>query len=86
LFHKHSVVLGIAYHESGVDGFKVAFVARIWETILRGRFGDLVESKLKSMQVRRIESSPMTKKYPELIVYNDKEMRFHPPKLAESKK
>ena len=42
--------------------------------------GDQFESWAKSYQIKKIESDPRTKKYPNLIVYNDRELRFHPPK------
>lgn len=38
------------------------------------------ENWAKKYQIKRIEKDPRTQKYPELIVYNDKELRFHPPK------
>jgi len=42
--------------------------------------GDWFERKVKLYQIKKIESDPRTKKYPDLIVYNDQELRFHPPK------
>jgi len=42
--------------------------------------GNWLEQRVKSYQIKKIESDPRTKKYPDLIVYNDKELRFHPPK------
>lgn len=42
--------------------------------------GDLFESWAKSYQIKKIESDTRTKRYPNLISYNDKELRFHPPK------
>jgi len=39
------------------------------------------ERWVRQYQIRKIESDPITKKYPNLIVYNDKELRFHPPSL-----
>lgn len=50
------------------------------EKILSGNSGDRIESWLKSLQIRKIESDSITEKYPDLIVYNDRELRFHPPK------
>ncbi|MFA4995804.1 MAG: nucleotidyltransferase domain-containing protein [Patescibacteria group bacterium] len=41
-----------------------------------------LEKLLKSYQIKKIESDPRTKKYPDLIVYNDRELRFHPPKSS----
>lgn len=50
------------------------------QRILELLFGDRFEGVVKRYQVRRIESDPRTKKYPDLIVFNDQELRFHPPK------
>jgi predicted nucleotidyltransferase len=50
------------------------------ELLLTNKFGDLVEAILKKWQIGSIEKDPRTKKYPDLIVYNDRELRFHPPK------
>ena len=52
----------------------------IWEFILSGYLGEIFENMVKRYQIKKIESSPITAKYPDLIVYNDKELRFHPPK------
>jgi len=49
------------------------------ERILAGWFGDRVEKKLKLWQIRKIEKDSRTRKYPNLIVFNDDELRFHPP-------
>jgi hypothetical protein len=54
--------------------------ARIWEKFLGGKMGDSFERFIKRAQIRRIERDPRTKKYPELICYDDRELRFHPPK------
>jgi predicted nucleotidyltransferase len=53
------------------------------ERILSGRFGDKLEDLLKRIQLAKINSDPRTKKYPDLIVANDGEIRAHPPKLNE---
>jgi hypothetical protein len=37
------------------------------------------ENWAKNYQIKKIEKDPRTKKYPNLIVYNDSELRFHPP-------
>lgn len=50
------------------------------EKCLAGRFGDWLENKLKIAQIRRIEKDDRTSMHPTLIVYSDKEARFHPPK------
>ena len=57
-------------------------LAKVSEFVLRGSFGDQVERFLKKLQVAKIETDPRTKKYPDLIRYNDQELRFHPPKQA----
>lgn len=43
-------------------------------------FGDWLELKLKNFQIKKIKSDPITARYPDLIVFNDHELRFHPPK------
>ena len=48
-------------------------------------FGDWFESWAKRYQIRHIKSDPRTKKYPDLIVFNDKELRFHPPNKLRKK-
>lgn len=53
--------------------------ASIIEKILSGRFGDWVERVVKNIQVRKINKDPKVKNYPQLIVVNDRELRFHPP-------
>lgn len=50
---------------------------------LNTQIGDWLEARLKSAQIIKIESDPITSKYPDLIVYNDKELRFHPPKFPK---
>ncbi|MFA7244343.1 MAG: nucleotidyltransferase domain-containing protein [Patescibacteria group bacterium] len=50
----------------------------------RTRLGNWFEEQLKAIQIRRIESDPITAKYPHLIVYNDQELRFHPPKFSKN--
>jgi predicted nucleotidyltransferase len=55
--------------------------AKILEYILRSSFGDWIERILKNIQVKKIERDPRAKKYPQLIVFSDKELRFHPPKI-----
>ena len=42
--------------------------------------GDRVEQMLKKIQLRKINRDPRTIKYPDYIVINDKELRFHSPK------
>ena len=51
---------------------------RFWEII----FGNRFEQWAKKYQIKKIESDPRTKKYPTLIVFSDKELRFHPPKAG----
>jgi hypothetical protein len=44
--------------------------------------GNRIEKMLKYLQIRKIEQDPITNRYPNLIVYNDLEARFHPPKMV----
>ncbi len=53
---------------------------RTIESILDGKFGDWLELRFKNLQIKLIEKDPRTKAFPELVVYNDQEARFHPPK------
>lgn len=41
------------------------------------------ESWARAYQVRKIEADPITKKFKEEIVYNDRELRFHPKKRGK---
>ncbi len=56
----------------------VTIIRSIFEFILTLWF----EEKVKKYQIKKIESDPRTKEYPNLIVYSDKELRFHPPTKA----
>lgn len=53
---------------------------RAIEKYLSGQFGQKLENYLKKIQYSRIERDPRTKRYPDLIYVDDREMRFHPPK------
>jgi hypothetical protein len=53
------------------------------EKLLSGRFGDWLELRLKSLQIKLINRDSRTAKYPKLIVCNDREARFHPPKASD---
>lgn len=55
-------------------------IKRIFERMLGGKFGDWLELRFKSLQIKLIEKDPRTKAFPELIVCSDQEARFHPPK------
>lgn len=55
-------------------------IKRFVEFIFGGKIGDVTEHVLKKFQKSLIELDERTKKYPEFIVYNDRELRFHPPK------
>ena len=57
----------------------VKIIKHLFETGLTGSFGEWLESKLKAWQIKKITMDQRTKKYPNLIVFNDKELRFHPP-------
>ncbi len=54
------------------------------EKILNGRFGNRVEQRLKKIQINMINRDPRVKIYPDFIVANDRELRFHPPKKGSS--
>ena len=56
-------------------------VQRFWEMI----FGIWFEKWARKYQIKNIESDPRTKKYPDLIVFTDKELRFHPPNKLRKK-
>lgn len=45
--------------------------------------GDWVERRARSLQVARINKDERTAKYRDSIVFNDQEMRFHPPKTTK---
>jgi len=53
---------------------------KTFEFLLGGKIGDWLEQILKHLQIKMIEKDPRTKRYPDLIVYNNLEARFHPPK------
>jgi len=55
-------------------------VGEWWQGRLIGRFGDWFELQVKKIQIWLIEKDARTWQYPEYIVYNDRELRFHPPK------
>lgn len=63
----------------------ISIIQNIFEWFLIGSFGNSIEKKLKDIQIRKIELNPQVKKYPDLIAYNDKELRFHPPSEANPK-
>lgn len=49
------------------------------EWLLSGRFGDFFESKLKNIQIKKIEKSLKTENlYKPRIIYNNSELEFHP--------
>lgn len=56
----------------------------VFERLLSGIFGQRIEMWLKGLQINRINNDPRIKKYPHLIVVNDNEMRFHPPKKSNA--
>lgn len=59
-------------------------IRQTFERILSRKLGDRLEEILKRIQLKKINSDPRTKKYPDLIVANDKEMRAHPPKIGST--
>ena len=80
LIFRSSRSLNHSYHTK----IKNILIFEIWqrfvEMILGGKLGLIVENKLKTYQIRSIENDSRTGQYPDLIVYNDQEMRFQPPK------
>ena len=62
----------------------INYLKKFTEYLFGGRIGDIVETGLKIFQKRLIEIDERTKKYPEFIVYNDQELRFHPPKKKKA--
>jgi hypothetical protein len=58
---------------------KSVWLARPAEYFLLGRFGDWLEKKLKTIQIKRIEKNLKTENlYKPRIIYNDNELEFHP--------
>lgn len=55
-------------------------IRSFFEFVLSGSIGNLLERRTAKTQIRSIESDPITKKWPKYIVYNECELRFHPPK------
>lgn len=53
---------------------------KLLEKFLNKKFGDSLERIIKNIQIKRIQKDTRTVRYPQLIVINDKELRFHPPK------
>lgn len=63
-----------------VNNIRGRQIGRRWEKVLSGKFGDWLELQTKRFQIFLIERDKRTWSYPEYIVYNDRELRFHPPK------
>ncbi len=55
-------------------------VGKWWEKRLSGKLGDWFELQTKKIQIWMIEKDGRTWQYPDYIVYNDRELRFHPPR------
>ena len=53
-------------------------LAKIGEYGLNNFFGDFLEKLLKSFQQRRIKNNPATYESGGRIIFNDKELEFHP--------
>lgn len=60
----------------GKNKYKASYLQKFIEMF----FGNWFENLVKKWQIKKIESDPITRPYPDLIVYNDCELRFHPPK------
>lgn len=66
--------------ESGMtDREKRSIIQKLIEKFLSAKFGERVEYTLKNIQIRRIKKDPAVKKYPDYIVFSDRELRFHLP-------
>ncbi|MFA5927093.1 MAG: nucleotidyltransferase domain-containing protein [Patescibacteria group bacterium] len=89
-FWQDNYDLFVRYSTRGNNRFSKIFPVRtLWsmtrlsglaEFIFGGRAGNCLEQYLKAFQIRSIERDDRTRKYPSLIVYSDRELRFHPPK------
>lgn len=78
-------VSGYCYNFRGVGGYRsikpnkfILTFAKCAESLLNNLFGDFVESILKKFQQRRIKNNPATYESGGRIVFNDKELEFHP--------
>lgn len=86
LFRQNTLIISDNYKKElngyfPINHIKIFQLAKkAFEKLLSGTFGDRLEVKLKNIQIKQIERDERTKKYPDLIVYNDQEARFHPPK------
>lgn len=70
----------LSFQPTNVSTIKLfVWKAGILEYILGGKFGDRIEKILKKIQVRKIKSDPKLTKQKNLVVFDDKELRFHPP-------
>lgn len=72
--------------EALAEGSQILRFAQNDRTIIQ-KFGELFltswfEKWAKEYQVKKVESDPRTQQYPNMIVYNDRELRFHPPKAS----
>lgn len=43
-------------------------------------FSSWLEKRLKCIQIRLIKKDPLTARFPDKIIFNDLELRFHPPR------
>jgi hypothetical protein len=69
------------YYDAGRSVDSTLFlknIARIFEFILKGIVGDVIENILKKYQQRRIRLNPATYEEGGRVVFNDKELEFHP--------
>jgi len=65
--------------------FFVNPIKKVSECLLGGNIGIKLEKLLKYFQLKKIMRDKRTSMYPDLIVVNDYEMRFHPPKSISKK-
>jgi predicted nucleotidyltransferase len=63
-------------------GFFV-LLAKIKEKSLNNKLGDLLEKLARSFQFKRIASNPLTKQSGGRVVFNDRQLEFHPSSIEE---
>ncbi len=56
----------------------LAYLAKLIELILNNKIGDILESKLKSFQTKRIKKDPLTYQAGGRIIFTNQQLEFHP--------
>lgn len=54
------------------------FLRRLKELVLNGRIGDWLENFLRQIQMRRIQKDPLTYQAGGRVVFDDRQLEFHP--------